>query len=214
MGHVYIAGVGQTEFGTDKRYIEDILADAGQKALDVSKAKLTVEVVAMNGTTDVLATRYYLREPKIYACHWGSGGGDAAGNITSESPANTPLSKIVAGSNESNGGTLYFADGDMVRHDYMFLQPYATQAAADGMIVSLTYKGFDHTLNADPDMFIDYYTHLATRSAPAGIWRPCKLVPEMARLQNSLLLTGTLIANAITYKARIGIQLHNQAKKI
>lgn len=194
-------------------YIGVTVSEADAKALDVSNAKLTVEVVAMNGTTDVLSRRWYLREPHGYACHWGSGGGDAAGNITFESPANTELSKIVAGSNEANGGTLYFADGDMVRHDYTFLQPYATQAAADGMTVSLTYKGFDHTLNQDPDMFIDYYTHLATRSAPAGIWRPCKLVPEMARLQNSLLLTGTLIANAIAYKCRLGIQIHNMAKK-
>lgn len=189
------------------------VSQADALALDVSNAKLTVEVVNLNGTTDVTTTRYYVRLIHAYCCDWGSGGADAKGNITIESPANTTLMSILATYNESNGGTLYFADGDMVRHDYTMLQPAATQAAADGMTVSLTYKGFDHTLNQDPDMFIDYYTHLATRSAPSGIWRPCKLVPERARLNNSLLLTGTLIANAIAYKCRLGIQLHNQATK-
>ena len=190
------------------------VSDADGRALNVSRAKLTVEVVNMNGTTDVVASRWYLREPiAAYACHWGSGGADAADAITIESPANTTLLTIAQAANESNGGTLYFADGDMVRHDYINIQPYATQAAADGLTISLTYKGFDQTLNQDPDMMVDYYTHLATRSVPSMPMRPCRLVPEMARLTNSLLLTGTLIANAITYKVHIGIQLHNKAIK-
>jgi hypothetical protein len=189
------------------------VSEADAKALNVSNAKLTVEVVNMNGTGDVTTSRYYVRLIHAYACHWGSAGADAKGNITIESPANTTLIKIVAGSNESNGGTLYFADGDMVRHDYTFLQPYATMAAADGFTVSLTYKGFDQTLNQDADMFVDYYTHLATRSVPSMQVRPCKLVPELARLNNSILLTGTLIANAKNYMCRLGVQIHNNAKR-
>ena len=56
------------------------------KRLDVSNAKSTVEVVSMNGTTDVTATRYWLWVDHAYVCEWGTGAThDAEGDITIES---------------------------------------------------------------------------------------------------------------------------------
>ena len=92
------------------------------KRLDVSNAKSTVEVVSMNGTTDVTATRYWLWVDHAYVCEWGTGAThDAEGDITIESPADTDLLTIKATYNESNGGVWHFPAGKKVKMRYVKL---------------------------------------------------------------------------------------------
>ena len=81
----------------------------------------SVEEVNMNGTTNVRSTRYYLRVIHMYASDWGSGDGDAAGNITCEYPENTALLTIAAGANESNGSVIYGASGHFGRWSHCTL---------------------------------------------------------------------------------------------
>ena len=83
-----------------------------QKFLNGEEAPVySVEEVNMNGSTDVLSARYYLRLIHAYASDWGSGGQDAEGDITIESPADTDLQTIAATYNESNGCVIYGCTG-------------------------------------------------------------------------------------------------------
>jgi hypothetical protein len=79
----------------------------------------TLEEVAMNGTTDVYSQRFWIRVMGFYACEWGSGGTDAAGNITLEAPANTALFTIAAAANESQGGKIFGCYGHSGRLTYL-----------------------------------------------------------------------------------------------
>lgn len=77
----------------------------------VSEAVYSVEEINMNGTTDVLSSRWYLRLIHVYSSDWGSGGQDAEGDITIENPADTDLQTITAGTNESSGCVIYGCNG-------------------------------------------------------------------------------------------------------
>lgn len=102
-------------------------ADITKFVADPTKVEVcySVEEVRMNGTTDVVCTdRAYLRLIHAYAIEWGSGGADAEGNITVESPANTALLTISAGSNESNASTIYGAQDHWARWRYVRLNPH------------------------------------------------------------------------------------------
>jgi hypothetical protein len=122
--------------------------------------KSTVEVVAMNGTTDVLSTRYYLWVDHAYACEWGTGATDATGDITIESPANTELLKITATYNESDGGVWHFVSGKDLRTVKVKIMTTEALAASDGVVLSGTFTGFDQTNNTDPDINVDYYSYI------------------------------------------------------
>jgi hypothetical protein len=71
------------------------------------KPVYSLEECNMNGTTNVTTSRYYLRVLHFYACDWGSGGDEAADDITLEYPENTTLLTIAATANESNGSIIY-----------------------------------------------------------------------------------------------------------
>ena len=105
-----------------------------------SKTYATVEVVAMDGTTDVLATRLWIWLDAIYACEWGTGASDATGNIQAESPANTTLIALLAGQNEGEGGTWHFPANKHVTTIHSTIIPTATFAAGDGVVLTGTYK--------------------------------------------------------------------------
>lgn len=79
----------------------------------------TLEEISMNGSTDVYSQRFWIRVMHIYASEWGSGGGDAAGNIAAESPANTALFTIAAAANESQGGKIFGCYGHSGRLTYL-----------------------------------------------------------------------------------------------
>jgi len=119
----------------------------------------TVEVVLMNGVADVLATRYFIWLDAIYAVNWGSGGQDAAGNITAESPANTNLLVLLAGQNEGEGGVWHFPPDHYVTTEHIHITPTEVFAATTGVVLQSEFTGFEQATNTDPDLDIDYYQY-------------------------------------------------------
>ena len=119
----------------------------------------TVEVVLMNGTTDVLSTRYYIWLDAMYAVNWGSGGSDALGNITAESPANTNLIVLLATRNEGEGGVWHFPPNHYVTTEHVHITPTEVFAATTGVVLQGEFTAFDQSLNTDPDLDIDYYQY-------------------------------------------------------
>lgn len=83
------------------------------------KEEYTVEEISLNGTTDVYSQRFWIHVMHAYCSDWGSGGADAKGNITVESPANTTLLTIAAGANESNASIIYGCYAHMGRLTYL-----------------------------------------------------------------------------------------------
>jgi len=71
------------------------------------KEAYSIEEISLSGTTDVYSQRFWIRIMHAYVSDWGSGGADAKGNITLESPANTTLYTIAAAANESNASIIY-----------------------------------------------------------------------------------------------------------
>jgi len=159
---------------------------------------LGVEVINLNGITAVTSVRYYLRLIHGYVCDWGSGGADAKGDITIESPAVTVLQSILATYNEANGGILYFADGDQVRPDYIRLGP-TEHVIADGITFRITASGFDHTLNVDADDALNTYTHVAGYVGDA-VYRNAWVAPKRATSTAKLTLSEELIATTLNYQ--------------
>ena len=170
-------------------------SDAGYEA-----PQAYVEVVNMNGTTNVTTTLYFLRLVHIYACDWGSGDDDAAGNITAEYPENTALLTIVAGTNESSGGILYFPEARAVHHCYIMCDQYgAPTANLDGFDLTINYNGFENALNADGDYedksisINDQIRHIETTCFDP--------VPHYAELDAQITYTLAVITNAPTGQA-------------
>jgi len=164
-----------------------------QNGLEIPRT--TVEVVAMNGTADVLSTRYYTSVFHAYACEWGTGAThDAEGAITIESPANTTLLTIAATYNESNGGTLHFVDGDMVKVHSVRISPTDALAAGDGATLTITSSGFGHILNdsniVDNTNFYAY-VHYGDKSPRMGD----EMVGRKATSAAKMVLSEQLIAN-------------------
>lgn len=164
--------VVSTDVGDDRGNTAGFVHSVALIGLSVSSAaaytagetpKTTVEVIAMDGTTDVLSTRYYVWLDHIYACEWGTGAThDAEGNITAESPANTTLITLAATFNEGEGGTWHFQEGSILTTELVRTTPTATLAAGDGVVVMATYKFFNHDLDDEnlSDLFIRYpYIH-------------------------------------------------------
>lgn len=119
--------------------------------LGVENADLYVEVVNMNGTTDVNTQLYYLRLIHMYAIQWGSGDDDAAGAITLEYPANTTMIQINAAENESQGGLLFFPEDSKVAVLYASIDINAVPTVADGVAIELKYDNFDLQGDTDGD---------------------------------------------------------------
>jgi hypothetical protein len=175
--------------------------------------KLTVEVVNMNGTTDVTSTRYYLRLVHAYACDWGTGDSDAAGDITIESPADTDLQTIKTNNNEANGGTLYFAAGDMVYLDRVMMTPGITPIAiGDGCWLTVTPSMFEDENYDDDELAAFEYQHTQP-SLPTYI-RDAWLTPLRATNKSTLLFAEQLVVNAMTYVIHIGVRLFNRPKPL
>ena len=157
--------------------------------------RTTVEVVAMNGTTDVLSTRYYLWVDHAYACEWGTGAThDAEGNITIESPANTALLTITATFNESDGGVWHFLTGSKVITTRVKFRPTATLAAGDGVVLTGTFTGFDKALN-DSNLTdnTDTYTYM---HYGGGQEQSPEMFSRYATVASKCLWSEALVANA------------------
>lgn len=175
-------------------------------SLDLEDLKYTVEVINLNGTTDVTSTRYYTRLIHAYACDWGSGGSDAAGNITIESPADTTLMQITATYNESDASALYFKAGSRVWFDYLDVQLADTSiAAADGIQITAVESGFEDTLNTDDELGTYYVTDICDRRLPHIYPIRPWLTERIATKASSLILKEILIANSQTYQIHAGV---------
>lgn len=166
---------------------------------------LGVEVVDMNGTTDVLSTRWYLHQIHAYVCSVGSEG-DPVGNITIESPANTELMKITAAAMESDGCILYFVDGDYVKLDRVIIEPTAALAAGDGASLAINELAWEGRYHILEDFPADYYTYIHYNGAVdiKEAWPLAKRATTWA----SLKFTEALIANTQTIKIHCTVNIH------
>lgn len=169
--------------------------------------KATVEVVAMNGTTDVLSTRYYLWVDAVYACEWGTGATDATGNIQVESPANTVLLSLLAGQNEGEGGTWHFPPEKHVHTHHVTITPTATFAAGDGLILTGAWTSFDQSNNSDPDLNVDYYAYT---SAGGSVQQSegLDMIRRHTTINSKVLWSEALVANSIVYDLHIILGMH------
>lgn len=177
-------------------YNEWVINGATTTLGEAGRPKSTVEVVHMNGTTDVLTTRYYLWVDHAYACEWGTGAThDAEGNITIESPANTTLITITATYNESDGGVWHFAPGSLVKTEFVRMQPTATLAAGDGVALTATLSGFDQELNdSNITDCTDTFTYIHYGNTDPNYIKGFP-IPRYATKASKCLWTETLIAN-------------------
>lgn len=167
----------------------------------------TIEVVAMDGTTDVLATRLWIWLDAIYACEWGTGATDATGIITAESPANTNLIVLGAGQNEGEGGTWHFPAGRHVHTHHVTLTPTATFAAGDGVILTGTWTGINQANNTDPDLNVDYYAYTSaggTVNQSEGL----DMLRRKTTINSKVIWSEALVANAIVYDLHIILGMH------
>ncbi len=174
--------------------------------------KTTVEVVAMNGTADVLSTRYYTSVFHAFACEWGTGAThDAEGAITIESPANTTLLTIAATYNESDGGTIHFLDGDEIHVHRVSIKPTATVAAGDGASLVATWSGMGHTLN--DSNIVDCTDTFTYMHYDQGLeYHDAEDFPRESTLAGKVVLSEKLIANA--QPMEIHVTIETQQKKL
>lgn len=119
--------------------------------------KVTVEVLRTNGVADVVSTRYYLWLDHAYAVLWGSGGTDAEGAIDLEAPSGTVQITIAITQNEGEGGVWHFPPNRRLFTHSVRLESTDAVGAANGVVLTGTYTGFDQVLNADPDLDVDTY---------------------------------------------------------
>lgn len=166
------------------------------KALDISNAKSTVEVIAMNGQSDVLATRYWLWVDHAYVCEWGTAAThDAEGDITIESPADTDLLTIKATYNESNGGVWHFPTGKKVKTRMVKMSMNAVAAAQDGNVLSGTFTSFDQPLNDASNNDVDYYGNTSPGESNKE-WGEQDLY-RWSTKTSKVLWSNALVANAV-----------------
>lgn len=156
----------------------------------------------MNGTTDVLATRRWLWADAIYACEWGTGAADAIGNITAESPANTVLITLLATQNEGEGGSWHFPANRLIETTHVEIVPTATLAAGDGVVCTTTWTADSFSRNSDPDLNVDYYTHI--RGGGAGSQSTdLDHLKRYTTIATKCLWAEALVANAIVFHIHI-----------
>lgn len=209
---IIVVSAQATDIDTDGGKVRKValigvtVSAADAAALNVSNAKLTVEVINMNGTTDVLSARYYVRLIHAYACDWGSGGGDAEGDITIESPADTDLQTIKATQNESNGCVFFFAAGDQPLLDFVQFGDTATLAAGDGVILECDEYGFERTTNVEADYPTLSYSYMHYGNTMR--YEKCWVVPRLATLQTKLTWTHQLVGNSKTINIHFGLVVY------
>jgi hypothetical protein len=198
-GHVRkIAAIGLTtnSLAGYAAYLANPLTPAGK----AGKPILSVEVLNMNGTTDVTSTRFYIREPiHGYAIHWGSGGQDASAAITIEAPANTALLTIAINQNESNSCTLWFPKDTLVLIDQgnFNVNDATLTGQGDGMMTSITESGFADGI--DPDIPATNITVNAYRPFThiESIWTIPKKTTSLDGVAN-LVFAEVLVGNSET----------------
>ena len=185
------------------------LANPNTPTGKAGKPILSVEVMNMNGVSDVPSVRFYLREPiKAYAIQWGSGGSDASAAITIEAPANTALLTIAINQNESNACTLWFPkDTDVLVEQGNFNVNDATLTGqGDGMLTSITELSFED--GADPDFAVINVTVNAYNPNRhiESIWMNPKKTNSLDGV-SSLVFAEVLVGNTETCSIEIMVHL-------
>lgn len=173
----------------------------------LTNAKATVEVITMDGQTDVPSTRMWLWVDHAYACEWGTGAThDAEGDITIESPEDTDLLTIKATYNESEGGRWHFPAGRRLTTHRVKMSMNAIAAAQDGNVLSGTFTGFEKELNDASNNDVDYYAQESPGSA--SITFPRETVFRNTTKTSTCVWSNTLIANAVASDIEIEQHLH------
>lgn len=186
------------------------LADPTTPAGKAGKPILSVEVMNMNGTTDVTSSRFYLRTPlHAYAIQWGSGGDDASAAITIEAPANTALLTIIIAQNESGGCTLWFPkDTDVLIHQGNFNINDATLTGqGDGLMTAFTQNNFDD-FSAGADFKVTNITVNAynPNHHVEAIWFHPRKTGSLDGVAN-LVTTEVLVGNTETCSIEFDVEL-------
>lgn len=172
----------------------------------------TVEVIEMNGTVDVVSTRFYLWVDHVYAVEWGSGATfDAEGIITVESPANTNLLVLPATFNEGEGGTWHFPKGARVSTHKVDMAPTAALAGGDGVALTGVFTKFDHIYQTENLIErTDTFTYIHYGGEPPHV-HDSNGYRFTGTHSASCVWTETLIANTQTIEIKIMQQVdrHN-----
>ena len=200
---VALIGISVPSIADYNQWLLDPTTQAGK----LGKPKASVEVVAMDGITDVLSTRYYIWLDAIYACEWGTGATDATGNIQAESPANTVLLSLLAGQNEGEGGRWHFPPDRHVITNHVNITPTATFAAGDGVVLDAAFTSFDQSNNSDPDLNVDYYAY-TSRGGSVMTAQEEHGIARHTTINSQVIWTEALVANTIVYHIKISQGLH------
>ncbi|MHA1748385.1 MAG: hypothetical protein ACTSYF_07035 [Promethearchaeota archaeon] len=116
------------------------------------------ETIALDGTTAVELSDSWSRVIHAYAISWGTGGSDAAGNITIyDKSDDTVYLTITAGSNESNGCHIYFAENWNLIIASRVKGTFLTRTAATSEAqIAMYVPSAGHIKNTDPDIIPIY----------------------------------------------------------
>lgn len=173
----------------------------------LTNAKATVEVITMDGQTNVLSTRMWLWVDHAYVCEWGTGAThDAEGDITIESPEDTDLLTIKATYNESEGGRWHFPAGRRLTTHRVKMSMNAVAAAQDGNVLSGIFTGFEKELNDASNNDVDYYVQESPGSA--SITFPRETVFRNTTKTSTCVWSNALTANAVASDIEIEQHLH------
>lgn len=123
----------------------------GYRNVGGSDLQLDSEEINMKGTTRVGSTYTdWIRIINFEASDWGTGGSDAAGNITlTDFDGTNTFYTITAGDNTANGGRIYIPNGFRAYFRYFSLD-LATEgptAQGDGVIFYIDRSGLDFSKN-------------------------------------------------------------------
>lgn len=208
-GHVRkVAVIGMTtnsQAGYDS-YLLDPTTPVGKAGRPVE----SIEVLNMNGTTDVTSSRFYLRTPvHFYGIQWGSGGDDASAAIILQAPALTTLLTIAINQNESGGCTLWFPKDTEITIDQgnFNVNDATLTGQGDGMMVAFTQNLFDD-FSAGADFIVTNITvnaynpnrHIET------IWLHPRKTGSLDAVAN-LVVTEVLVGNSETCSIEFDIHL-------
>lgn len=135
---------------------------------------LTQETVELDGTTEVATTTLWRRIFHAYVSEHGSGGDDAAGNITITNTGQVATYlTIAAGVNESDGAKIWLDEG-MIIHQSLHHHDLTTTANATRKVrIKYWLKGIGN-MGSDPDFSPLEYT--STQDASAHECGNCSFV--------------------------------------
>lgn len=121
---------------------------------------ITTDTIALNGVAQVAGVVKWQRVFHAYVSAWGTGGSDAAGNITITNTGQTATYLTIAATyNESDGAAIFCPTGALVTMESVFL--VMTDAATANAAILVKNSAINvNGVGADPDLM--YMEHRAT----------------------------------------------------